>query len=159
MCAKPTYEELEKKIQELEKAESARIENEETINENQDLFSVLFEYMPSGVAIYKPTDNGSDFVFKSLNREAEIVTQISRNDAIGHRLLELFPNMNKTSLFRALQRVCKTGIKEHIPPFYYKDEVRKGWFENIVFRLPSNDVVAIFNVITTNLQLDLERAD
>jgi PAS domain S-box-containing protein len=148
MAEKPTYEELEKRIQELEKKVSSLMKIETELKENEECFSEMFEHMPSGIAIYKPADRCSDFVFKAFNHEAEKITQISRREAIGRRLSELFPNMGKTDLFDVLKRVSETGIEEHIPPFYYKDKIREGWRENIVYRLPSGDIVAVFNDVT-----------
>lgn len=148
MASKPTYEELEKRKQELEQEVSSLTKLKKDLKNSKEHFSEMFDHMPSGVAIYQPADKHSDFVFKAFNKEAEKIAQISRNDVIGHRLLELFPNIEKTDLFSALQRVSMTGIEEHIPPIFYKDDAHEGWRENIIYRLPSGDVVAIFNDVT-----------
>ena len=65
--------------------------------------------------------------FKAFNSSAERITRISKDYAIGHRLLDLFPHMDKSGLLASLQRVWESGNAEHVPPFYYKDNVREGW--------------------------------
>jgi len=98
----------------------AEIQNREALLQSEERYRELFDYMSSGVAIYEPVENGEDFIFKAFNQAAEKITQISRKKTIGNRLLELFPHMEKSGLLGALQRVWKSGMPEHLPPFYYK---------------------------------------
>jgi PAS domain S-box-containing protein len=44
--------------------------------------------------------------------------------------------------------VYLTGKPEHLPASYYKDEQREGWRENFIYRLPSGEIVAIYDDIT-----------
>ena len=110
--------------------------------------------MSSGVAVYESVDNGEDFVFKAFNPAAEGITHISRNKALGNRLLDLFPHMDKSGLLGTLQRVWKTGREEYLPPFYYKDEKREGWRENRIYKLPTGEVVALFDDVTERKQAE-----
>ena len=138
----------------LEKA-LTKIENgEEALQESEERFSAMFEHMSSGVAVYESVDNGGDFVFKAFNPAAEGITHISPNEALGNRLLDLFPQMDKSGLLGTLQRVWKTGREEHIPPFYYKDEKREGWRENRIYKLPTGEVVALFDDVTERKQAE-----
>ena len=148
MSEKPTYEELEQRIQELEQAESKHKRVAEVLHENEERCSAIFKHISSGVAVYQSVDNGEDFIFKAFNDAAERITRIPRDKALGNRLLNLFPQINKTSLLSALQRVWKTGQAEHLSPFYYKDETREGWRENRIFKLPTGEIVSLFNDIT-----------
>ncbi|MFW5730287.1 MAG: ATP-binding protein [Desulfonatronovibrionaceae bacterium] len=120
--------------------------------ESEDRLLALFEHISSGVVIYEARDNGTDFIFRDMNPEAERITRVRREDVLGRRLLELFPHMDKTGLFDALKRVWKTGEPFYMQPFYYKDSVREGWRENRIFRLPSGEVVAIFDDVTQRIQ-------
>jgi len=148
MAKKPTYEELEQRVKELENGAFQRKKTEEAPRRNEGRFSTMFKHMSSGVAVYESVDNGEDFVFRDLNPAAERITRISRSEVLGNRLLDLFPHMEKSGLLGALQRVWKTGQEEHLPPFFYKDEKREGWRENRIYKLPTGEVIALFDDIT-----------
>ena len=51
MPEKPTYEELEQRVRELEKAASERIKSEDALRNTQKLFRALYEQAPVGIAI------------------------------------------------------------------------------------------------------------
>ncbi|MCF8382961.1 MAG: PAS domain S-box protein [Chlorobium sp.] len=121
---------------------------EKEFEETRRRYSALFENMGSGLAVYEPMEGGRDFRFKAFNPAAESITRISREKVIGNTLLTLFPNMDKTGLLDALRRVSETGRPEHLPPFYYQDNDRQGWRENHLYRIPSGEVVALFDDIT-----------
>ncbi len=121
---------------------------EKELEETRQMYSALFENMGSGLAVYEPLNGGSDFRFKAFNSSAESITRIAREKVIGNTLLTLFPNMDKTVLLDALRRVSETGLPEHPDPFYYQDDDRQGWRDNHIFRIPSGEVVALFDDIT-----------
>ena len=125
-----------------------RKQAEETLRESEERFNAMFEHMGSGVAVYEPFHNGEDFVVRAFNSAAEGIARISRNEALGNRLLDLFPHMDESGLLGALRRVWKTGEAEHLPTFYYKDEIREGWRENRIYKLPSGEIVALFDDVT-----------
>ena len=127
---------------------------EEALCESEERLRAMFEHMSSGVAVYKAHEEGQDFVFKDFNPAAERITRITREQAVGHRLLGLFPYMDRSGLLDALRRVWRTGQSEHLSPFYYKDTIREGWRENRIYKLPSGEVVAIFDDITERKQME-----
>jgi PAS domain S-box-containing protein len=121
---------------------------EEAVRESEQRFRAMFVNMHAGVAVYQVTGDGEDFIFKDFNPAAERISRISRDQVIGKRLLSLFPNMDKFGLFAALQRVYRTGQPEHIPASHYRDPHREGWRDNYLYKLPSGDVVAIYEDVT-----------
>lgn len=125
-----------------------RKQAEEALRESEKRFRSMFEHMGSGAAVYEAAENGEDFIFRDFNPSAERITRISRNAVLGNRLLDLFPHMDRSGFLGALQRVWKTGRAEHLPPFYYKDEAREGWRENRIYKLPTGEVVALFDDVT-----------
>ena len=154
MAKKPTYEELEQRVKELENETFECKREEEAPRRNEGRFSTMFKHMSSGVAVYESVDNGEDFIFRAFNPAAERITRSSRREVLGNRLLDLFPHMDKSGLLGALQRVWKTGQEEHLPPFYYKDEKREGWWENHIYKLPTGEVVALFDDVTESKQAE-----
>ena len=129
------------------KAENALIESEER-------YRAMFSYMKSGVAVYRAEDAGMDFSFVDFSPSAERISRIKKDALIGQRLLDKFPNMDRTGLFAALQRVYRTGVSEHLPAFYYKDADREGWRDNFIYKLPSGHVVTIYEDVTERMQAE-----
>ncbi len=60
--------------------------------------------------------------------------------------------MGESALLPALVQVWKTGREVKIPPFHYRDDVREGWRENHIYKLPSGEVVALFNDVTDRME-------
>ncbi|WP_175530221.1 hybrid sensor histidine kinase/response regulator [Desulfobacula phenolica] len=129
-----------------------RKQSEQSLIESEIRFSEMFEHMSSGAAVYEPIKKGDDFIFKAFNAAAEKITRIKRKNVLGKRLLEIFPNMDKTGFLDVLQEVWKSGKEVHLEPFYYKDNVRKGWRENRIYKLPSGEVVALFDDVTLRIE-------
>jgi two-component system CheB/CheR fusion protein len=110
--------------------------------------SLLFDAINNGVAVFKALDAGADFEFIEINKVAEGIEQIKRDDVIGKRLCDVFPGVKEFGLLDVLQRVWKTGQPEQHPASLYKDDRIAGWRENQVFKLPSGEVVTIYKNVS-----------
>lgn len=121
------------------------------LKRNEVLYSTIFAHMSSGVAIYAAVENGKDFAFIDFNAAAENITSVARAQVIGKRISEQFPGMPQTDLFKGMQEVFRTGKPQKLDPFYYEDEVRKGWRENFIFKLPSGELVTIFDDVSERI--------
>jgi PAS domain S-box-containing protein len=128
---------------------------EEELKEYQAKFKGLFENVCSGVAIYEARNDGEDFVFVDFNPAAEQIEHIKKEELIGKSVVEVFPGVKEFGLFEVFQRVYKTGIPEHHPVSVYKDKRIAGWRENYVYRLPSGQVVAVYDDISTKKRTEL----
>lgn len=131
---------------------SERIDNylsrqsaEVRIRESEEKFRELFNNMSSGVAVYDVTGNGSDFIIRDINKASEVIDHIRREDVVGKSIFAVFPGIETFGLPAVLQRVHKTGIPELFPLTEYKDEHIQGWRENYVYRLPSGEIVAVYD--------------
>jgi PAS domain-containing protein len=136
-------------ITEQKKAEKALVESETR-------FFELFNNMPAAVAIYQPVDDGNDFIFNDFNQAGARIEQIERASVIGRSVLDVFPGVREFGLFEVLQRVYQTGIPEIFPISFYKDNRVTGWKENYVYRLPSGEIVAIYEDMTERKQAEHE---
>ncbi|MCX6233340.1 MAG: PAS domain S-box protein [Bacteroidetes bacterium] len=133
---------------------------EEALQQSEVRFRELFNRMSSGVAVYEAIDNGGDFIFRDFNPAAEKIEKVSRKDILGERVSEAFPGVKAFGVFEVFQRVWQTGKPEYYPENIYKDEKDPGsWRESWVFKLPTGEIVAIYNDITERRQAEiLERA-
>lgn len=118
------------------------------MREGEHRFQELFENMRSGAAVYRAVGNAEDFVLTGLNRGAERIEGLSRQDVLGEKLSEVFPAVRQGRLFEVLRRVWRTGQPEHVPASFYEDKRMSGWRENYVYKLPSGEVVALFEDVT-----------
>ncbi|MBN1199624.1 MAG: PAS domain S-box protein [Bacteroidales bacterium] len=125
---------------------------EQSVRQSEYRFRELFQNMISCVAIYKAVDEGADFEFLDFNRAGERVEQISRDQVIGKRVTQVFPGVIDFGLFDVFKRVWKTGVQETHPVSQYQDGRITGWRENVVFKLPSGELVALYNDLTEQKQ-------
>ncbi|HRK96622.1 MAG TPA: PAS domain S-box protein, partial [Rhodospirillales bacterium] len=111
-------------------------------------FRHLFENMRMGAAVFSAVGQGQDFVFTDFNRGAERIDDLERSAVIGRRLTEVFPAVHSSGLLDTLRRVARTGTPEHFPVVYYRDDKRAGWREGYIYRLPSGEVVCLYEDVS-----------
>jgi len=121
---------------------------EEALYEREERFRALFDNMKSGVAVYEAKEGGKDFIFTDFNKAAEKIDKTNIENLRGRSVLELFSGVKDFGLFEVFQRVWKTGKPEHHPLSFYKDDRIIGWRENYVYKLPSGEIVAVYDDVT-----------
>lgn len=126
------------------------------LQESESRYRELFNNMRSGVAVYEPIDNGEDFVFKSLNKSGEKISKVEKEEIIGKSVIEKFPGVLSTGLFDVFQRVWKTGIPEFQPTKLYKDDRITHWMENYVYKLPTGELVVVYDDASERKQIEQE---
>ena len=132
---------VERRTKQLKKAQGR-------LKESESRFRAVFENMSNGVAIFEAIDDGADFIFKDFNKAAEKIDNIKKEDVINKGVLTVFPGFKESGLFDMLKRVWKTGRPEDYPPILYKDERITFWRKNYVYKLPSGEIVFIYEDIT-----------
>ncbi len=125
-----------------------RMEAEEALQNSETRFHQIFNHMGDAVVVLSALSDGEDFIIQDMNPAAEAAEKLAREQALGKSLLQLFPNIQQFGLFAVLQRVWRTGQPEHFPLSYYEDERISGWRENYLYKLPSGEVVAIYQDVT-----------
>ena len=128
---------------------------EDELKEYQAKFKALFDNVSSGVAIYEARNDGEDFVFVDFNAAAEEIEHIKKEELISKSVAEVFPGVKEFGLFDVFRRVYKTGTPEHHPVSVYKDERIAGWRENYVYRLPSGQIVAVYDDVSVRKHTEL----
>ncbi|GEM_PF-6662890 len=120
----------------------------------EEHFRQIFERMSSGVVVYEAVDHGADFIFHDVNPAVERMEKLSRSTLIGQRVTTLFPGVRDFGLLDVFQRVWKTGAPEELPLRLYQDHRIIGWRENYVYRLSSGKVVAVYDDVTEQKQVE-----
>ena len=126
----------------------ARGRAEDALLESEERFRMMFENMGNAVAVYGAVNEGDDFIFRNFNRAAEKLEHVQRDDLLGKSVLDVFPGVVDLGLFDVFQRVWQTGEPEHVPISFYKGETITGWRENYVYKLPSGELIAIYEDVT-----------
>lgn len=63
--------------------------------EGEQRYRHLFGNMGSGVAVYEAVDDDGDFIFKDFNRAAELIEGIRKEELLGRRVTEVFPEVSE----------------------------------------------------------------
>jgi len=119
-------------------------------------FKALFENMKRCVAVYEGVnqDEGSDFIIRDFNKAAEQAENICKEKIVNRSIKEVFPGVERMGLWDVLMRVWQTGRPEQLTASFYQDDQRQGWRENYVYKLPTGEVVAIYEDITDRLNAE-----
>ncbi len=121
---------------------------EQALRATKERFEGIFEQTGSGVAVYRPVEDGSDFEFIDYNPAAARMDQTRREAVVGRRLTECFPAAEEIGLVSALQSAARTGETVELPLSQYDDGRLAGSRENRIFRLSSGEVVAVYEDLT-----------
>ncbi len=123
------------------------VKTNEKLKQSEAKYYNLFHYMQNCVAVYGVSETG-DIVIKDFNRAAEKLEQVKKEEVVGKRLEEVFPGVKDFGIYQAILRVARTGKPENPPVKFYKDNRIAGWRENYLYKLPSGEVVVIYNDVT-----------
>ena len=142
------------RTQQLSEKNQQLLREKQALADSEARLTALFENMSNGVAVYKATNDGQDFIFLAFNKAAESIEKISRQDVIGKKLTDIFPNIVEFGLLDVLRRVAKTGQAEAFPVSFYQDGRIQGWRDNYIYQLPSGEIVAIYDDVTERKQAE-----
>ena len=121
---------------------------EQKLSESEEKYRELFNNMSSGVAVYEAINDGEDFIFKDFNLAGEKIDNVRREDLIDKKVSEMFPGVKEFGLFDIFQKVWRTGNSESHPIRLYNDNRIDGWRENYIYKLPSGEIVAVYDDVT-----------
>ncbi|MCX6546388.1 MAG: PAS domain S-box protein [Acidobacteria bacterium] len=125
---------------------------EEALRASEGRFRQLFDNISSGAAVFEVKDNGDDFVFVDFNKAGERLDGDRKQDLLGKSIHTVRPGIREFGLLDVFRRVWETGIPEHYPARVYRDKKRIKWYENYVYRLPSGEIVSVYDDVTERKQ-------
>ena len=137
-------------------SEAKRHEAEQRLHESEAKYRALFDRMSSGVIVYEAAGDGTDFIVRDLNEAGQRIGRVRKEDVIGRNVDDVFPGIRTLGLYDVLQQVWRTGIPQHHPASLYQDNRITQWMENYVYKLPTGEVIAVYDDITAQKQLEQE---
>jgi PAS domain S-box-containing protein len=129
----------------------------DALRESEVLLRGIFDTMPSGAAIYSVKNDGSkgsDYIISDFNQASLLIEGKRKEEVVGRSLADIRPNIDEFGLIQIFQKVWKTGKTEFYPAKIYVDDTYTKWYENYVFRLPTGQIVAIYNDVTEKNQAE-----
>jgi len=116
----------------------------QAIAENVARYRQIIENTKNGVAVFKSAERGKDFILLELNKSGEKIDQVRKEDVIGRRALDVYPELKTFGLLKVMQEVWTTGQPQYQPVALYKDERIAVWRDSFVYKLPSGEIVVVY---------------
>jgi PAS domain S-box-containing protein len=131
---------------------------QDSLRSSEERYRELVDHMTSGVVVYEPTAGEDDFIMREFNIAAQEIEQLDRDEVVGRPVTDAFPGVEEFGLLAVLRRVARTGEPEEFPTAFYQDRRLASWRENHIYRLPTGEVVAVYEDVTERVRAEREAA-
>ena len=136
-----------------ERAETLRA-TEKRLGDSEARLKAIFDNMSSSVVVYQAVNDGQDFIISDLNKADQRLEDVKRSEALGKSALEIFPQIEETGLLDVFRRVWQTGKSERRSVVWKQKGDENSWREYRIYRLPSHEIVAIFDDVTEKIKAE-----
>jgi PAS domain S-box/diguanylate cyclase (GGDEF) domain len=127
---------------------SERVANQRALRDSEEQLREMFETMNSAVVVFRISEDGQDFICTDINRVAEKVENISREQAIGSSIVRVFPLIKELGLLKLCFQVFKTGKRVHFPAVFFKNQRATGWSEGVIYKLSTGKIVFLYDEVS-----------
>ncbi|MDD2463375.1 MAG: response regulator [Desulfobulbus sp.] len=121
------------------------------------IYRSLFEHISSGVGLLEAIEEGRDFIIKDANPAVERIEGYKLDEIKGQSLIACFPGVEPSGLLALAQEVWRSGQPAILHPFYYARQNRHRWREGHLYKIPSGEVVIVYDDITELKQGEQQR--
>jgi PAS domain S-box-containing protein len=108
----------------------------------------FFENTCNGVLIYEPVRNGEEYIIKDVNKVTAALMRMTKEELVGKRLFEEFPELPEPMVHDLLLRVLTTEQPEFVAPLKYRNREDFPWISHYVFKLPSGEIASFMVDVT-----------
>ena len=126
----------------------------EVLMQNEQYFKCLFDLLNSGITILELDSECGDFIIRKMNPSGELINRVSQVDVQGRLLKEVFPAVEDTGLLELIRKCCLTGRPQYLPLREYRDERISIHMESYVAKLPSGEIMLIYDDRTSQVQME-----
>jgi two-component system CheB/CheR fusion protein len=117
----------------------------------------ISQYMPAGLFVYHEEDGR--LLLESVNPEAQRITGIEGEQALGSEFAALWPGDACMDLLQRMRRVLESGEPMYIDEFRYTDDRLSGSYRIHLFRLPGKRVAVSFEDVSERRRMRREIDD
>ncbi|MGB2690342.1 MAG: PAS domain S-box protein, partial [Desulfobacterales bacterium] len=127
MAAKPTYEELELRIEELERKVFGRKLSEEALQASAECLDTLVSSVSNGIIVYD-----DKFRYKLWNKFMEKLTGMRAENVLGEIAFDLFPHLHEEGIDKLLERaLAGETVKSGDTPYHIMGTDKTGWVHGL----------------------------
>jgi len=156
MPRKPTYDELEKRVKELEKKTQERKRSEVGLRNSQQFNETVISSVSEGVVVYD-----SEFRFLLWNKFMENMIGVPAEKLLGKYIFDVFPHLKEEGIDESLERAL-AGETIHTPDTYFEfPSGKKRWIlSSYTPHLdPNGNIIGVVaNVLDTTERKQAEEA-
>jgi len=138
--------------------ERAQVALKESLESSQDFGERVFDNNPSAIIIYEVQGDGTsgqDYIIKSVNPAALATERWRLEDVLDQPLGLVRPGVEEFGILDTFRTVWETGETAYYPANVYRESEERRWFENIVFKLSTGEIVAVYSDVTESKLAEL----
>lgn len=131
---------------------------EDSLETSQAFSQRVFDNNPSAIIIYEVQGAGAtgyDYLIRSVNPAALEIEGWRREEVLNQRLGVVRPGVDEFGIIDVFRKVWESGETAHYPARIYRENEEQRWFENIVFKLTTGEIVAVYSDVTESKQAEL----
>ncbi len=137
-------------LTELKQAEADRLLQ-------SSIYRSLFAHISSVVAVLEAVDAGRDFIIKDVNPAIERIEGYKPEEIKGRSLIECFPRVEPSGLLAMIRDVWQAENASISRSFYLEPQSQQRWRQGHLYKIPSGEVVIVYDDITELKQAELQR--
>lgn len=129
------------------------------LKERNAMIEGLFNNMKTGVAINEVINDGntgSDYIIRDFNDISLLWEGKTRSEVVGKAIIELHPNIEKSGIIKVFKKVWETGEATTYPVEQFVSDNYNRWHENRIFKLPTGEIVAMYDDVTEKVKYQKE---
>ena len=114
-------------------------------------YKKLYDNLNSGCAVYRVENNGEsgkDYIIEDFNKKSLEIENKTIEEVVGKSLYDIRPKIDEYGLIDIFREVWETGKEVSFPSKIYVDENYQNYYENHVFKLSDNKIVALYDDVT-----------
>jgi PAS domain S-box-containing protein len=123
---------------------------------NEIRYHSFFENTCNGVLIYEPINDGNEYILKDVNKATANLLRMNKEDLIGKKLFEEFPDLPNPEIRDLLRRVLMSEKPEFVAPLKYRKRDDFPWISHYVFKLPSGEIASFMVDVSDEVQKEHE---
>jgi PAS domain-containing protein len=102
----------------------------------------FFDDACNGMLILQMDNNKDDLRFKDVNKAAEQLLRIKKEDVIGKRCSDVFPRLRPPEYMEGANAALD-GAPQTLPPLQYVGRHKGPWISHYLFTLPSGEIASL----------------